>query len=307
MTASETNERRVQFDFQVEFANGGGLQGQGFRLDIDDEDVTDAELADYIVRDMRLLMVAEVRVLNKRIIRERHKRTQATPERQTGAGGRNHVDLSHEIEDGMITYRGLPAPVVCDFLTYEQSREHYAAGTEFQIGRIDMCANTGTYLDSPAHRFRGGADLAALSLDRLADLDAVTVNIAGSGRRAIDRLQLLPYDVAGKAVLIHTGWDRYWSTDAYFERHPFLTEDAAQHLVDGGAALVGIDSLNIDDTDGGQRPVHTILLGAGIPICEHLCNLASLPADGFRFSAVPVKVKGMGSFPVRAYATLETL
>jgi arylformamidase len=297
-------DHRVQFDFEVDFSNGGGIQGQGFRLDIDGEDIADSELAAYIVRDLRLLMVGEVRILNKEIIRERHKRAAGAAPAANGGDGRTRIDLSHTVEDGMITYRGLPAPVVCDFVSREQSRARYDAGTEFQFGRIDMSSNTGTYVDSPFHRYADGDDLAALPLGRLADLDAVRVDVTGADGRAVDRPILLPYDVAGKAVLVHTGWDRHWRTDAYFEGHPFLTGAAAQHLVDAGAALVGIDSLNIDDTSGGTRPVHSTLLAAGIPICEHLTNLAALPVVGFRFSAVPVKVKGMGTFPVRAYATL---
>ena len=217
---------------------------------------------------------------------------------------RSAVDLSHTITDGMITYPGLPAPKIGDHLTREDSRAHYARGTEFHIGRIDMCANTGTYLDTPFHRYRDGDDLAAVPLERLADLDGIVID-AGARDRAVDRAQLTSRDVSGKAVLIRTGWDRHWGTDAYFEGHPFLTEGAARHLVAEGAVLVGIDSLNIDDTSGGGRPVHSVLLGAGIPICEHLTNLGALPHDGFRFSAVPVKVKGLGSFPVRAFATFE--
>jgi kynurenine formamidase len=205
----------------------------------------------------------------------------------------------------MVTYRGLPAPIVCDFLSREASRQQYASGTEFQIGHISMCSNTGTYVDSPFHRYADGDDLSELPLDRLADLHAITVDVTGSGDRGIDRTHLEPYDVAGKAVLVHTGWDRHWRTDGYFEGHPFLTDRAAAHLVAEGALLVGIDSLNIDDTSGGERPVHSTLLSAGIPICEHLTGLQGLPVSGFRFSAVPVKVKGMGTFPVRAYATLE--
>lgn len=203
----------------------------------------------------------------------------------------------------MITYRGLPAPVICDFLSREQSREHYAPGTEFQIGEIRMCSNTGTYVDSPFHRYRDGADLSELPLERLADLDAVKVDATGAAG-GIGPDALPARDVRGKAVLVQTGWDRHWRTDSYFEGHPFLTADAAAWLVERGAALVGIDSVNIDDTSGGDRPVHSALLGAGIPICEHLTNLAAIPVTtGFRFSAVPVKVKGMGTFPVRAYAT----
>jgi arylformamidase len=218
---------------------------------------------------------------------------------------RQLVDLSHTIEDGMITYRGLPAPVISDHLSREQSRASYARGTEFQIGKITMVANTGTYLDSPSHRFGDGADLAGLELGSLADLPTVLIRVTRRQERAIPRSAFADVAVRGKAVLVHTGWDVHWRTERYFEGHPFLTEDAAAHLRDSGAVLVGIDSFNIDDTDAKHRPVHTILLGAGIPIVEHMCGLERLPASGFRFSAVPVKVKGMGTFPVRAYAVLE--
>lgn len=214
------------------------------------------------------------------------------------------VDLSHTVEAGMITYKGLPAPVICDFLSREQSRANYAAGTEFQIGKIELVANTGTYVDSPFHRFADGADLAALDLARLADLDAVVVRATGMADRAIPHTLFAGLGLRGKAVLVHTGWAQHWRTDQYFEGHPFLMADAASYLRDAGAALVGIDSYNIDDTADGRRPVHTTLLGAGIPIAEHLCDLDRVPTSGFRFSAVPVKIKGMGTFPVRAYATL---
>ena len=218
---------------------------------------------------------------------------------------RTVVDLSHTVENGMITYKGLPGPVVGDYLSREQSRGRYAPGTEFHIAKIEMVANTGTYLDSPFHRFADGGDLAALALDRLAGLEGVVVRAAAGGGRAIDARAFSGLDVRGRAVLVHTGWDAHWRTDRYFEGHPFLREDAAAHLVNGGAALVGIDSLNIDDTGDLRRPVHTLLLGAGIPIVEHLRGLDQLPDAGFRFSAVPVKMKGCGSFPVRAYAELH--
>ena len=218
---------------------------------------------------------------------------------------RTVVDLSHTVENGMITYKGLPGPVVGDYLSREQSRARYAPGTEFHIAKIEMVANTGTYLDSPFHRFADGGDLAALALDRLAGVEGVLVRAAAGGGRAIDARAFTGLDVRGRAVLVHTGWDAHWRTDRYFEGHPFLTEEAAAHLVNGGAALVGIDSLNIDDTDDPRRPVHTLLLGAGIPIVEHLRGLDQLPDAGFRFSAVPVKMKGCGSFPVRAYAELH--
>ena len=290
-----SDEKRIQFDFAVTFLNGGGLQGHDFRLDIPGDDISDDELAEYLVRDLRLLMVQQVRITNKRIIVEPHKR---------GAGAR-HIDLSHIVEDGMITYKGLPAPIICDYLSREDSRANYAAGTEFQIGKIDMVANTGTYLDSPFHRFANGHDLAELDLASLANLDAVLIRVTGSGERAISRAAFAAVDVRGRAVLAHTGWDRHWRTDQYFEGHPFLTEDAATYLRDAGATLVGIDSYNIDDTANLSRPAHTILLGAGIPIVEHLRGLEQLPIAGFRFTAVPPKVRGMGTFPVRAFATLK--
>jgi arylformamidase len=215
------------------------------------------------------------------------------------------IDLSHTVKDGMITYEGLPAPIICDYLSREESRDRFAEGTEFQIGRIEMVANTGTYLDSPFHRYADGKDLSELPLERVADLEGVVINAENRSSRAIDREVLLGPDVGGKAVLIRTGWDAHWGTDQYFRGHPFLTAEAARYLADAGVALVGIDSLNIDDTSGGERPVHTILLGREIPIVEHMCGLEQLRGRPFRFSAVPVKVQGFGSFPVRAYAAVH--
>jgi kynurenine formamidase len=209
------------------------------------------------------------------------------------------IDLSHVIEGGMVTYKGLPAPHICDFWTREQSAALYEDGSTFQIGRIDMVANTGTYLDAPFHRYADGDDLAALALERLASLPGLVVR---SEAPAVDAAAFDGLEVRGHAVLVHTGWDRHWRTDAYYENHPFLTEAAARLLAERGAALVGIDSHNIDDTRVPRRPVHTILLGAGTLVCEHLTNLGALPDSGFRFSAVPPKVAGMGTFPVRAFA-----
>lgn len=219
---------------------------------------------------------------------------------------RRLLDLSHDVEDGMVTYPGLPAPKIGDWLSREASRQRYAAGTEFQIGRIELLANTGTYIDSPFHRYADGGDLAAFRLETVADLEGVVVHARTSDTsRAIGPTALPDVDLRGKAVLIHTGWDAHWRTERYGKGHPFLTAAAARHLADAKVALVGIDSLNIDDADDGTRPAHTTLLGAGIPIVEHLCNLATLPSAGFRFFAVPVKVRGMGSFPVRAFAMVE--
>jgi len=214
------------------------------------------------------------------------------------------IDLSHEVEDGMTTYKGLPGPHICDFWTREASAANYDDGATFQIGRIDMVANTGTYVDSPFHRYADGKDLAGLPLESLADIEGLVVRRPFESGLAVDVDTFAGLDVRGKVVLVHTGWDRFWRTDPYFEDHPFLTEAAARALVEGGAAFVGIDSHNIDDTRVPRRPVHTLLLGAAIPIGEHLANLDALPDRGFRFSAVPPKICGMGTFPVRAYARL---
>jgi arylformamidase len=213
------------------------------------------------------------------------------------------IDVSHIVEDGLVTYPGLPAPLVCDFLSREASRANYDEGTTFQIAKIQMVANTGTYVDAPFHRYVDGADLSEMELTRLANLDAIVIDVRQKGR-AVDAESLGDMNVRGKAVLFRTGWDAHWTTPAYFEGHPYLTGALAARLRDAGAALVGIDSLNIDDIRGGARPVHTILLGAGIPIAEHLCNLAALPPSGFRFHAAPVKLRGMGTFPVRAYGVV---
>ena len=204
----------------------------------------------------------------------------------------------------MITYKGLPAPLICDFLSREDSRAHYAGGTEFQIGRIDMVANTGTYLDSPFHRFENGKDLSELPLTSLAGLDGVLIRAIKAGRQ-ITRNAFTGLELRGKAVLVQTGWDTHWRTDAYFEGHPFLTEDAALFLAESGAKLVGIDSYNIDDTSDERRPVHTILLRKEIPIVEHMTNLDKLPGGSFSFFAVPPKVRLFGTFPVRAFASID--
>jgi len=217
---------------------------------------------------------------------------------------RRLVELSHVFRHGTITYPGLPGPEVSDYLTREASRARYAEGAEFHIARISMIANTGTYLDSPFHRLAVGADLAGLPLTKLADLDGIVVRVAG-GTRAVDKEALVPHDVKGKAVLVHTGWDRNWETDRYGTEAPFLTRGAAAWLVEQHAALVGIDSVNIDDTGDGTRPAHTLLLEAGIPIVEHLCGLEQLPPLGFRFHAAPPLFAGVGTFPVRAYAVIN--
>ncbi|WP_088105600.1 cyclase family protein [Halalkalibacter urbisdiaboli] len=215
---------------------------------------------------------------------------------------RTYIDLSHTIENGLVTYKGLPAPIICDYLSREESRQHYEPGTEFQIGKIEMVSNTGTYVDVPFHRYVKGKDLSETAIPKMAGLEGIVIYI-DSSVKAIDADSFYHLDLKEKAVLVHTGWDNYWNTERYFENHPYLTEKAAQYLVSQNVALVGIDSVNIDDTSGKARPVHTTLLGEEIPIVEHLCHLNQL-SKPFRFYAVPPKLKGVGTFPVRAFAEI---
>jgi kynurenine formamidase len=212
------------------------------------------------------------------------------------------IDLSHTIFDGLVTYKGLPPPIICDYLSREKSKSLYEPGTSFQIGKIEMVTNTGTYIDCPFHRFEHGKDLSQIALEQCADLDALTINAFGI--TAIGSEYFKGKEISGKAVLVYTGWAKHWNTAAYFEGHPYLTADAATYLKEAGVKLVGIDSHNIDDTAGNSRPVHTTLLGAEILIVEHLCNLDKLPKNGYLFNAVPPKIKGAGTFAVRAYARL---
>jgi len=291
------SDKRVVFDFDITFTNGGGIQGQDFRLDIDGDTITDKELADYLVNDMQLLMVGKVDILNKQYITEAHKRMliNIKPDEKL-------IDLSHTIFDGLITYKGLPAPIICDYLSREQSKANYEQGTEFQIGKITMVTNTGTYIDCPFHRFEHGKDLSEVALEQFADLDAITIN--AKDVIEIGKEYFVGKELRNKAVLVFTNWAKHWNTEHYFENHPYLTEEAAQYLKECQVKLVGIDSHNIDDTRGKSRPVHTTLLGAEILITEHLCNLDKLPVSGYKFNAVPPKFKGAGTFPVRAYASL---
>lgn len=294
-------DKRVKFDFEIYFSNGGGITGNDFRLDIAGDDIADKELADYIVADMRLLMVGEVKILNKEILTEKHKRKPIN----AAPAGEVFIDLSHTIENGLITYKGLPAPIICDFLSREDSRKLYEEGTEFQIGKIEMVANTGTYIDCPFHRYENGKDLSEVGLEAFTDLDGVVIHIPHTETLAITEEHLRNYEIRNRAVLIHTGWDEFWNTDNYFRPNPHLTKGASEYLRDCNVKLVGIDSVNIDDTTGKSRPAHTILLGSEILIVEHMCNLYLLPDDGFTFSAIPPKFKGMGTFPVRAMAKVQ--
>ncbi len=301
-------EYRVQFDADVTFLNGGGLQAQEFRLDVPDKHISQAAVAELFVRHLGLLMVDRVALTDVQCLAEPHKGSRGGPAaRAAGAptGGRL-VELNHVITAGMTTYPGLPGPEITPHLTRAASRERYAEGTEFAIDRISMVGNTGTYVDSPFHRYSGGADLAALPLESVADLPVIVVRLSGSAQRSVRPEALAALDPAGCAVLLHTGWDRHWATAAYGADAPYLSGPGAQLLVDRGARLVGIDSVNIDCTDGLERPAHSILLDAGVAVLEHLTGLDQLPISGARLHAAPVRVRDFGTFPVRAYAVLPT-
>jgi arylformamidase len=300
-------EYRASFDADVSFLNGGGLQAQGFRLDVPGAHVTEEELVDLFVRHLGLLMVDRVRLSGIRVAAEPHKGSRGGPadgSRPAGGGARHLVELSHEIVAGMTTYPGLPGPEITPHMTHADSRGRYAPGTEFAIDRISMVGNTGTYVDSPHHRYPGAADLAGLPLESIADLPAVVVRLADSAERGIGPAAFGAVDVAGAAVLLHTGWDRHWGSDAYGGSAPYLSEPAARLLADAGARLVGIDSVNIDDAQDPARPAHSILLAAGIPVLEHLTGLDRVPVTGARLHAAPPRVRGFSTFPVRAYALL---
>ena len=295
-------EYRAVFDAEVSFLHGGGLAVRGFRLDLPAAEIGEQALADLLIGHLGLLMVDQVRIDRYEVVAEPHRGSRAVP---VPAAAARLVELNHVISAGMTTYPGLPGPEITPHLTRADSRAHYAPGVEFAIDRISMVGNTGTYLDSPYHRYAGGTDLADLPLDSVADLPAVVVRLAGSQQRGIGPHALAALDLAGAAVLLHTGWDRHWGTPAYGDPAPYLTEAAAKHLVAAGARLVGIDSVNIDDAhSGGQRPAHSVLLAAGIPVLEHLTHLADLPVTGARLHAAPPRVRDVGTFPVRAYAVV---
>ncbi|MFL6130271.1 MAG: cyclase family protein [Mycobacteriales bacterium] len=297
-------DHRAEFDARVTFSNGGGLSAQGFRVDIPGPETTEREVADLFVAALGLLMTERVEVSGLRVVEEPHKGTRGGPD---DAGRRpartwRYVELNHVISAGMTTYPGLPGPEVTPHLTREASRETYVPGTEFAIDRISMVGNTGTYLDSPYHRYAGGTDLAGLPLSSLVDLPAVVVRTAGT--RAVEVSALAGHEVAGRAVLLHTGGDAGWGSADYARDAPYLSEAGARWLADHEAGLVGIDAVNIDDTSTGERPAHTILLAAGIPVVEHLTGLDQLPPTGARFSAAPPRVAAFGTFPVRAFAAV---
>jgi len=304
-------EYRAHFDFDIAFANGGSLNGTGFRLDLPAASLDEDAIARLLVQHLGLALVGEVALHDVRIVEEPHRGSRgiepAAGDGNAAGGGIRIVDLSHPIREGLVTYPGLPAPVITPHLTREDSRAKYAPGTQFAMDVITMIGNTGTYLDSPFHRYADGADLAGLELASLVGLRAEVFHLqdawAQAGSRGIRPETLADRDVRGAAVLLHTGWDRLFSTPEYGTGAPFLTGEGAQWLIDAGAVLVGIDSLNIDDVEsGGERPAHSLLLGAGVHVVEHLTNLGAVPARGARFTAAPPAVEGFGTFPVRAFA-----
>jgi kynurenine formamidase len=298
---------RAHFDFDIRFANGGGLTGEGFRLDIPSPTIAERDLGLLLVSHLGLALVGSVEITGLEIVEETHRGSRGVPVGPSTPTPRV-VDLSHPIRAGLVTYPGLPAPTITPHLTREDSKAKYAPGTEFAMDVITMIGNTGTYLDSPFHRYAEGPDLAGLDLATLVGLRAEVFHLEDAwdaDGRGIRSQSLADRDVRGAAVLLHTGWDRHFGAPEYGRGAPFLTGDGAQWLIDAGAVLVGIDSLNIDDTEsGGERPAHSLLLAAGVHVVEHLTGLGQLPPRGALFTAAPPAVEGFGTFPVRAFAQL---
>ncbi|WP_411698266.1 cyclase family protein [Conyzicola sp.] len=297
---------RAHFDARIEFVNGGSLVADAFRLDLPEAlapaDADEAAVGRLLVQHLGLALVGSVAVSNLAIVEEQHRGSRGIDATRSEQRGRL-VDLSHAIHDGLVTYPGLPAPAITPHLTRADSRSSYNPGTEFAMDTITMLGNTGTYLDSPYHRYEGGTDLAGLSLHTLVDQSAEVFHLSDATARGIPESVFLDRDVTARAVLLHTGWDRHFATPAYAHGAPFLTESGAAYLVEQGVTVVGIDSLNIDDIEsGGSRPAHSLLLAAGVHVVEHLTGLDVLPPTGSLFSAVPPRVVGFGTFPVRAYA-----
>jgi arylformamidase len=290
-------EYRASFDATIRFSNGGDLAAHGFRIDLPGPDLDKAGIAALFVASLGLLMTDSVRLSNVTIFAEPHKGTRGGPAdrgRGPAAAGGRLIELSHVIRAGMITYPGLPGPAIAPHLTREASRERYAPGTEFAIDQITLVGNTGTYLDAPYHRYADGADLSAIPLAQTAELPAVVVRVTGAEPPGIDVGALAALDVGGAAVLLHTGDDARFGTPAYATRPHFLTRAGAAWLAAHEAALVGIDAINIDDASDGERPAHTLLLAAGIPVVEHLTGLGQLPPAGASFTAAPLRIEGPG-------------
>lgn len=299
---------RAHFDFDISFVNGGEMSATGFRLDLPSQDLDDTAIGRRLVQHLGLALVSEVSLRGLRIVEEQHRGSRGIVAESAAAP--RIVDLSHTIRAGLVTYPGLPAPTITSHLTREDSRSKYAPGTEFAMDVIHFIGNTGTYIDSPFHRYAEGADLAGLDLSTLVSLRTEVFHLEDAWtaeHRGIRAETLLDRDVRGAAVLLHTGWDRLFGTPEYGHGAPFLTEEGTRYLIEAGAVLVGIDSLNIDDTEpeaAGERPAHSLLLAAGVHVVEHLTRLGDVPPSGARFTAAPPAVEGFGTFPVRAFAEI---
>jgi arylformamidase len=303
--SSTVTEYRAHFDADVEFANGGRLTAERFRLDLPSRDLSEEEIAQLFVRHLGLALVGSVQLRSVQIVAEPHKGSRGIAELETIGQRRTLLDLSHTVSAGLITYPGIPAPTIQPHLTREESRSHYAEGTEFAIDMITLAGNTGTYLDTPYHRYPDGADLADLELETLVDLPLELFRLTDAIERGIPEEVFYDRELRGAAVLLHTGWDRHFGTPAYATGAPYLTGEAAAYLIKAGAILVGIDSINIDDAETSrERPAHSQLLAAGVHVVEHLTNLGAVSPTGARFTAVPPKVRDFGTFPVRAFARL---
>jgi arylformamidase len=296
---------RASFDADVSFTNGGALQVQGFRVDLPQRETSEHEIGQLFVGSLGLLMTGDVRLSNLEIVEDAHRGTRGGPSDRPAAKKPGRlVELSHVIGEGTITYPGLPSPQISPYLTREDSRGRYAPGTEFELDLITIIGNTGTYLDAPFHRYADGGDLASVTLEQTVDVPAVLVRLGDSDGYGVNADLLAPLDVTDKAVLIHTGDAARFGAPEYAQDRHYLTRDGAEYLVQHRAKLVGIDALNIDDTDDLQRPAHTLLLEAAIPVVEHLTGLEQLPPTGATFTAVPLRIERFGTIPVRAFGRI---
>lgn len=301
------DEYRAVFNAGISFVNGGGLSAEGFRLDVPSADTSEAEVARLLVQHLGLALVGEVHLTDLQVVAEQHRGSRVITETKTLVPGtpRRLVDLSHTIREGLVTLPGVPAPVITPHLTRGEAESKYAVGTSFVMDIVSLPGNTGTYIDTAFHRYEGGADLAAVLLETVVDLPTEVFHLTDAKKRGIPASVFYDRNIQGKAVLLHTGWDRCYGTPEYAIGAPFLAEDGVHYLAEHGVTLVGIDSVNIDDisTDAqGARPAHSVFLDSEIHVVEHLTNLGALPSSGALFTAVPPKIEHFGTFPVRAFA-----
>ena len=301
------NDYRAVFDARISFVNGGSLTAEGFRLDLPGPDVAEDDIARLLVQHLGLALVGEVRLASLQIVEEQHRGSRGIPAAtsESEPTGFRLVDLSHTIRAGLVTLPGIPAPEISPLVTRKDAESRYAPGTTFVMDTISLPGNTGTYLDAAFHRYEGGADLSDLALETLVDLPTEVFHLEDAQTPGIPASVFYDRDVRGKAVLLHTGRDRYFGTDEYAPESPFLTEDGVTYLAGQGVTLVGIDAVNIDDMSAdaaGERPAHSVFLASGIHVVEHMTNLGELPPSGAAITVVPPKVENFGTFPVRAFA-----